>query len=104
MPKFVIWISELNSRLSRRLGREVPKTVAIENPELQEVLDVINELRIKVLNIDDALNPRLSGVDENVRSKGRIFVESPYSKGKTLRRIAEKIRERRKRFKRKKKR
>ncbi len=50
---------------------------------------------MKVIEFEpEKLNPRLSGIDEELRTKGMLRIESPYPpKGKSLRMICEKIRE-----------
>jgi signal recognition particle subunit SRP19 len=92
--KFVIWPSEIDSRLPRKYGRLVKKEVAVDAPRAEEIRDAAEILGMKVIEFEpDKLNPRLSGLEEELRSRGMIRVESPYPKGKSLRMIAEKIRE-----------
>lgn len=98
MPKFVVWPSELDSRLNRKYGRAVPKSVAVKAPSLREIEDAAVTLGFNVIEKDPTkLNPRLAGVEEEYRTSGRLIIESPHGKGKSLRMIAEKIRELRKR-------
>jgi len=102
--KFAVWPSELDARLSRKYGRAVPKNVAVDAPKLSEIEDALVILGMKVVEKDDGkLNPRLSGLDEELRTYGFLRVESPYGKRKSLKMIAEKIRELRSRAKSKKK-
>ncbi|AEC51370.1 signal recognition particle protein Srp19 [Pyrococcus sp. NA2] len=97
MPRFVVWPCELDSRISRRYGRIVPKTLAIEKPSVEEIVKAVEVLGFKVIEVEmDKLNPRLSGIDEELRTYGRVIIESPYGKGKTLKIIAQKVRELRK--------
>ena len=92
--RIVIWPSELDARLSRKYGRAVKKSVAVDSPSLGEVEDAVLSLGLKVVEkAPEKLNPRLSGLDEELRTRGMLIVESPYGKGKTLKLIAEKIRE-----------
>ncbi|AHL23281.1 signal recognition particle protein Srp19 [Thermococcus nautili] len=101
--KFAVWPSELDARLSRKYGRTVPKNVAVDAPKLSEIEDAVLILGMKVIEKDHSkLNPRLSGLDEELRTYGFLRVESPYGKGKSLKMIAEKIRELRSRAKSKK--
>ena len=101
--KFAVWPSELDARLSRKYGRAVPKNVAVDAPKLSEIEDALIILGMTVVEKDDGkLNPRLSGLDEELRTYGFLRVESPYGKGKSLKMIAEKIREMRSRAKAKK--
>ncbi len=97
MGRFVVWTSEIDSRLPRRYGREVPRNLAVESPKIGEVVEAAEALRMRIVKIErDRLNPKLAGLDENLRSYGRLIVESKYSKSKSLRLIAQKIREFRK--------
>ncbi|ASJ16115.1 signal recognition particle [Thermococcus chitonophagus] len=98
MGKFVVWPSELDGRLTRKYGRIVPKGLAIDNPSLDEIIDALEIVGAKIISVErDKLNPRLSGVEEDLRTYGMIIVESPYGKAKTLKLVAQKIRELRKR-------
>ena len=98
--KFVIWPSELDRRLSRKYGRTVPKNIADDKPKFSEIEDAILILGMKILEKDThKLNPRLSGLEEELRTYGFMKIESPYGKSKSLKMIAEKIRELRSRSK-----
>jgi signal recognition particle subunit SRP19 len=98
MPRFIVWPNELNGRLSRKYGRIVPKNVAVESPSFSEIEDALLSIGAKIIEKDHTkLNPRLSGLDEEYRTRGVFVVESPYGKAKTLKRTAQKIRELRKR-------
>ncbi|WP_461866452.1 signal recognition particle protein Srp19 [Thermococcus sp.] len=97
MGKFVVWTSEINAQLSRKYGREVPKNLAIDNPKIDEIINAAKSLGIVVIEVErDKLNPRLAGLDESLRSSGRLLVESKHGKSKTLKLISQKIRESRK--------
>ncbi len=103
MPRFVVWPNELDARLSRKYGRTVPNNVAIHNPKISEIEDAALIMGMKIIEKDPRkLNPRLSGLDEDLRTYGFLRIESPYGKGKSLKLIAEKIRELRSRAKTKK--
>ncbi|WP_456367282.1 signal recognition particle protein Srp19 [Thermococcus sp.] len=92
--KFVVWPNEIDGRISRKYGRIVRKEVAVDSPTPLEIRDAAEILGMKVVEFyPDKLNPRLSGLDENLRTRGMMRIESPYPKGKSLRMIAEKIRE-----------
>ncbi|MFA4646213.1 signal recognition particle protein Srp19 [Pyrococcus kukulkanii] len=100
MGKFVVWPSELDARLTKKYGRIVPRNIAVDNPSLDEIIDALEMIGVKVIEIErDKLNPRLSGVDEDLRTYGMLIVDSPYGKAKTLKLVAQKIRELRKRKK-----
>ncbi len=103
MRKFVVWASELDARLSRKYGREIPKNLAVESPKLDEIIEATKTLGMKIVKVEwDKLNPRVSGLDETLRAKGMLVIESKYGKSKSLRLIAQKIREFRKSKRRKK--
>ncbi|MDV3104742.1 signal recognition particle protein Srp19 [Thermococcus waiotapuensis] len=98
MPRFVVWPSELDGRLSRKYGRLVPKTMAVDSPSFSELEDALLALGVKIIEKDHTkLNPRLSGLEEELRTRGFFVVESPHGKAKTLKMVAQKIRELRKR-------
>jgi len=98
--KFAIWPSELDKRLSRKYGRAISRNTAIDKPTFSEIEDAVIILGMNLLEKDpNKLNPRLSGLDEELRTRGFLRVESPYGKGQTLKMIAEKIRELRSRSK-----
>ncbi|MFA4663128.1 signal recognition particle protein Srp19 [Pyrococcus kukulkanii] len=100
MRKFVVWPSELDARLTKKYGRVVPRNIAVDSPSLDEIVDALEMIGAKVVEIErDKLNPRLSGIDEDLRTYGMLVVESPYGKAKTLKLVAQKIRELRKRKK-----
>jgi len=97
MGKFVIWANEIDARIPRKYGREVPKNLAVEKPDIDEIIDAAKGLGITLIEVNkEALNPRLAGLDEELRVKGRIIVESKHGKSKTLKLIAQKVREFRK--------
>jgi len=97
MKKFVVWTSELDARLPKKYGREVSKNLAVESPKLDEIIEAAKTLGMKVVEVDwDKLNPRLSGLDENLRTRGMVVIESKYGKSKSLKLIVQKIREFRK--------
>lgn len=97
MKRFVVWSNELDARLSRKYGREVSKNLAVDNPTIEEIEKAARGLGMKIVAINkDRLNPRLSGIDESLRTIGMLVLESHHGKSKSLRLIAQKIREFRK--------
>jgi len=69
----------------------------VEKPDIDEIIDAAKGLGITLIEVNkEALNPRLAGLDEELRVKGRIVVESKHGKSKTLKLIAQKVREFRK--------
>ncbi len=98
MGRFAVWVSELDSRLSRKYGRLVPRNVAVKKPSAREVEDAALSLGFRVVEMEASrLNPRLAGLDEDYRVRGYLVIEAPHGKTKALKMIAEKIRELRKR-------
>ncbi|MCD6373855.1 MAG: signal recognition particle protein Srp19 [Thermococcus sp.] len=97
MGKFIVWPSEIDARLPRKYGRSIRKDIAVEKPSIQEIVEAAESLGMKVIELrDDAMNPRLSGLDEEYRLKGMARIESPHGKTKSLKMISQKIREIRK--------
>ncbi len=97
MRKFVVWPSEIDARLSRKYGRTVGKDVAVDSPRISEIEEAAKTLGMNVVEIEaEKLNPRLSGLDEEYRTRGMLRIESRHTKGKSLRMIAQKVRELRK--------
>jgi len=97
MTKFVVWANEINAQLSRKYGREIPKNIAVDNPKIDEIINAAETLGIRIIEVErDKLNPRLAGLEETLRSRGRLVIESKHGKSKTLKLIAQKIRESRK--------
>ncbi len=100
MPRFVIWVSEIDSRLSRKYGRAVSRSSAVRAPRESEVFEALNSAGVRILERrPEKLNPRLSGLDEELKSRGMFIVESDEGKTRTLRIIAQRINELRSRKK-----
>lgn len=97
MKRFVVWTNELDARLSKKYGRIVPKTLAVDAPSADEIIQACKELGINVVSVEkEKCNPRLSGLDENLRTRGMLVLEGEDGKSATLRKISQKIREFRK--------
>jgi len=97
MGKFIVWPSEVDARLSRKYGRVIRRDLAVERPTIHEIAEAAESLGMRVIELEgEKLNPRLSGLDEEYRSKGAARIESPHGKTKSLRLISQKIREIRK--------
>ncbi len=97
MGKFIVWPSEIDARLTRKYGRLIRGDLAVEGPSVHEIVDAAQSLGMRVVEFDaNKLNPRLAGLDEEYRLKGMVRMESPHGKGKSLRLLAQKIREIRK--------
>ncbi|MDK2915173.1 MAG: signal recognition particle subunit [Thermococcaceae archaeon] len=97
MAKFVVWPCELDSRLGRKYGRLVRKDLAVDNPSIDEIIEAAESAGIKVVEVErEKMNPRLSALEEEYRTRGMLRVDSPHGKAKTLRILAQKVREIRK--------
>ncbi len=97
MGKFIVWPSEIDSRLPRKYGRAIRKDLAVEKPSIQEIAEAAESVGMKVVELEvEKINPRLSGLDEEYRLRGMARIESPHGKTKSLRLISQKIREIRK--------
>ncbi|WP_297436717.1 signal recognition particle protein Srp19 [Thermococcus sp.] len=94
MKKFVIWPNELDSRLSRRYGRAVSRGISVNGPRLSEIVEAAESLGMKILESEPTkLNPRLAGLEEEYQTRGMLRVESRHPKTKSLKMIAQKIKE-----------
>jgi len=88
--KIVIYPAYLDSSLSRKEGRRIPRSIAVHNPRPEEIIRAAEELGLNPI-IEDSRYPRLWW-----RYRVRIVVDKVGSKQKILRMIARKILELRK--------
>lgn len=79
----VIWPSYLDATLTRRMGRRIPKEIAVPNPRIEEVEGALKELNVKYVLENEKSYPRTWFKD-----KGRILVEKKWGKNKIIREIA----------------
>lgn len=93
--RIVLYPAYLDKRLPRRLGRRVSQDLAVLSPRLEEIAAAAEELGLDPIVETDKAYPRIW-----FRSKGRVIVLRRYRKQETLRLIASKIIELRKRKKR----
>ncbi|MCE4619545.1 MAG: signal recognition particle protein Srp19 [Desulfurococcales archaeon] len=93
--RIVLYPAYLDKRLPRRLGRRVPRDLAVLSPRLEEIAAAAEELGLDPIIEEDKAYPRAW-----FRSKGRVIVLRKYSKQETLRMIASRIVELRRRKKR----
>lgn len=84
----VIWPQYLDALLPRRLGRKVPRNVAVPKPTLDELINACKEL-----NLNFEVNPNSKYCRVWYLGSGRIIVYSDLRKSVLLRRIAFKIKE-----------
>ena len=82
--KYVIWPIYFDLNISRSNGRRVPKSLAIQNPSIDDILKAAKRLR---------LNPILEEKAHPSRwwSRGRILVDKKEKKREILRKIAEQL-------------
>ncbi len=85
--KVVIWPAYIDSTISRKDGRRIPREQAVSNPTIEEIVNVADELGLNPI-VEEAPYPRLWW-----KYKARVVVDKKYPKQKLLRIIASKIRE-----------
>ncbi len=84
---WIVWTANLDRKLSRREGRKIPKKLASPGVRLQELVEACSSLDLRFV-AEEKRYPRCWWIEG-----GRVVVEKKYSKPKTLRLIAEKIKE-----------
>lgn len=84
--KIVIWPEYFDVSLKESRGRRVPKRIAVQNPNIDDIISAAKNL---------GLNPK---ADKDKRYPGRpwansgmIVVDRKHPKGKTIKMIAEKM-------------
>jgi len=55
---FILWPEYFDSTLPRRLGRRVPKQLAVPRPTVRDILNVCNELSLECEVHEDKKYPR----------------------------------------------
>ncbi|MBS7643128.1 signal recognition particle protein Srp19 [Candidatus Bathyarchaeota archaeon] len=88
--KLIIWPIYLDVAKTRREGRRLPKTIAVENPKLQEI-----GLAASALNLNPELKPDAAHPSAWWEKTGMILVDKKWSKTQTLQKLADKILEQR---------
>lgn len=86
--KILIWLSYFESRLPRRLGRKVPKRIAITKPTINEVLQVCQELNLECEADPIKKYPRTWHIQD---LQGVIYVKTKIRKPILIKKIAMKI-------------
>ncbi len=84
----VIWPHYLDASLPRRLGRKVPKDMAVPKPTLDELINACKEL-----NLNFEVNATSKYCRVWYSSGGSVIVYSNLKKLMLLRKIASKIKE-----------
>lgn len=90
--RIVIYPAYIDSSLSRKEGRRVPKSIAVYNPRIEEIIKAAEELGLNPI-VEDSMYPKLWW-----KYKARIVVDKVCSKQRILKMIAEKIKELRRSF------
>jgi signal recognition particle subunit SRP19 len=72
---------------SRSKGRRVPRSLAVQNPSIDEIVSIALELGLNPEVVKEAKYPR------DPTSKGRVLVDKYISKHKTILLIAKTLRE-----------
>ncbi|MEB3806378.1 MAG: signal recognition particle protein Srp19 [Desulfurococcales archaeon] len=91
----VVYPSYIDSRLPRRLGRKIPRELAVPGPRLDEIYEAAKELGLEPIVDEDASYPRTW-----FHERGRVIVEKKYSKLDILKNISKYIINKRKKSKR----
>ena len=98
MPEktFIVWPEYFDSTLPRRLGRRVPKELAVPHPTLRDILNACVELNLKCEAHDNKRYPR-----NWFSSRGYVIVtvseDAGLSKNELVKAIANKLAEIKKR-------
>ncbi len=88
--RIVIYPAYIDSSLSRKEGRKIPKSIAVHNPRVEEIVRAAEELGLNP-SIEDSRYPKFWW-----KYKVRIVIDKVDSKQRILKMIAEKINELRK--------
>lgn len=86
--KAVVWLVYLDASLPRRLGRKVPKSLAVDAPTLDELAEACKRLKLDFQPREDARYPRAWW-----GRKGYVIVDKFASKSKLLKTLALEIRQ-----------
>jgi len=87
--KIIIYPVYFDYSKSRSEGRRVPRSLAVQNPSIDEIISVARELGLNPEVTLDVKYPR------DTVCKGRVVVDKYVSKQKTLQLIAKALREKR---------
>ncbi len=85
--RIVIYPQYIDSRKSRSEGRKIPLSYAVPSPKVEEIVRAAEKLGLNPI-VEESKYPR-----EWWASEERVIVDKKDSKLKTLKLIAEKIRE-----------
>jgi len=87
----VIWPEYLDANLTRKMGRKLPKNIAIQNPTIEEIEEAVKELKINYIVEKNKKYPRTW-----FKGSGRVLIEKKGKKMEIIRKIAFIIKEKRK--------
>jgi len=87
----VIWPEYLDANLTRKMGRKLPKNIAIQNPTIEEIEEAVKELKINYIVEKNKKYPRTW-----FKGSGRVLIEKKGKKMEIIRKIAFIINEKRK--------
>ncbi len=87
----VVWPVYLDSQASRSQGRRVPLSLAVPSPTLDEIVRAARDLGLDPV-VEDKPYPRLW-----YQYRARVVVAGKFGRAGTLRALAQKVRELRKR-------
>jgi signal recognition particle subunit SRP19 len=84
--KAIIWPAYFDSARTRKEGRRVPKSLAVQSPKVQEIEEAAEKLGLKHEVAAEADYPKTPWVET-----GMIMVEKKVSKEQTIRNIAKEL-------------
>jgi signal recognition particle subunit SRP19 len=89
MKRLVLWPSYFDSRLTRKEGRRVPKSLSVESPTIEELAEAAKTLDLNPEVEPDKAYPSTPWV------KGRLYVSKLQSKQEIIKKVGGLLKERR---------
>lgn len=87
--KIVIWPAYIDSTIPRKMGRRVPRDLAVPNPTIEEIVKAASQLGLNPV-VEESSYPRLWW-----KYRHRVVVDKKGSKQEILKIIAKEIKENR---------
>jgi signal recognition particle subunit SRP19 len=84
--KAIIWPAYFDSAKTRKKGRRVPKSLAVQSPKIQEITEAVAKLGLKHDVATEAGYPKTPWV-----KTGMILVEKQGSKEQTIKKVAKQL-------------
>jgi signal recognition particle subunit SRP19 len=84
--KAIIWPTYFDSTKTRKEGRRVPKSLAVQSPKITEITEAAAKLGLKHEVVAEAGYPKTPWV-----KAGMILVEKKGSKEQTIKKIAKQL-------------